>query len=65
MIKKIFFFSFRNYKTGLQVLKGSSMTTLLDFYILTPGKISSHKKLWSMKVKVHQKLPGFLPDYLL
>lgn len=37
----------------------------LNYIILTPGKICDHKKLCSMKVKVHQKLPRFLLDYLV
>ena len=44
------------------MLKGN-MVTLLKFNILNPGTISNHKRSCSMKVKVQQKLPRFLPDY--
>ena len=47
----------------LKILKGISMATLLAFNALTSKTISSHEILCSMKVKVHQKLQGFLPDY--
>ena len=39
------------------------MATLLAFNALTSKTISNHEILCSMKVKVHQKQQGFLPDY--
>ena len=39
------------------------MVTLGNFFDLTLRKISNNKKLCSMKIKIHQKLLRFLPDW--
>ena len=42
--------------------KDTNMAKLLVLLIWSET-IYNHKKLWSMKVKVYWKLPGFLPEY--
>lgn len=58
-------FSFKSKDPVLLTPKNTSMVTFRSYINVTPATISNHKMLSSMKVKVHQKMTRFLPDYFL